>query len=133
MPIIDQDLVDKIRDFFDDREDIQKTNNARSHQEHYFEDWEERIDWNENPEDLGNNITYAIYGPDESEYDPWDDDESTEDFLIDLPEFNHLPGIMKLLLIVIFIVMQLDSRLDECRNVMRVKKMDYLRINIDTD
>ena len=90
--ITDQDLVDKIRDFFDDREDIQKTNNARSHQEHYFEDWEERIDWNENPEDLGNNITYAIYGPDESEYDPWDDDESTEDFNrfgIQSPTWDH--------------------------------------------
>lgn len=78
--VTDQDLVDKIKDFFDDREDIQKTSNMRNHQADYFEDWEERIDWNENPEDLGNNITYAIYGPDESEYDPYDDDETTEDF-----------------------------------------------------
>ena len=47
--ITDQDLVDKIKDFFDDREDIQKTNNdrTRSSQEAYFDDWEERIDWNE--------------------------------------------------------------------------------------
>lgn len=91
--ITDQDLVDKIKDFFDDREDIQKTNNnMRSHQEHYFEDWEERIDWNENPEDLSNNITYAIYGPDESEYDPYDDDETTEDFNrfgIQSPTWDH--------------------------------------------
>ena len=90
--VTDQDLVDKIKDFFDDREDIQKTSNMRNHQEHYFEDWEERIDWNENPEDLGNNITYAIYGPDESEYDPYDDDETTEDFNrfgIQSPTWDH--------------------------------------------
>ena len=90
--VTDQDLVDKIKDFFDDREDIQKTSNMRNHQADYFEDWEERIDWNENPEDLGNNITYAIYGPDESEYDPYDDDETTEDFNrfgIQSPTWDH--------------------------------------------
>jgi len=90
--VTDQDLVDKIKDFFDDREDIQKTSNMRNHQADYFEDWEERINWSNDPEELGNNITYAIYGPDETEYDPYDDDETTEDFNrfgIQSPTWDH--------------------------------------------
>ena len=92
--VFEEDLVDKIKDFFDDREDIQKTNNdrTRSSQEAYFDDWEERIDWNQNPEELGHNITYAIYGPDETEYDSYDDDETTEDFNrfgIQSPTWDH--------------------------------------------
>ena len=89
--VTDQDLVDKIKDFFDDREDIQKTSNMRNHQADYFEDWEERINWSNDPEELGNNITYAIYGPDETEYDPYDD-ETTEDFNrfgIQSPTWDH--------------------------------------------
>jgi hypothetical protein len=90
--VTDENLVEKIKDFFDDREDIQKTSNQKNHQANYFEDWEERINWNHYPEEIGNNITYAIYGPDESEYDPYDDDESTEDFNrfgIQSPTWDH--------------------------------------------
>lgn len=93
--ITDQDLVNKIKDFFDDREDIQKTSNMRNHQANYFEDWEERINWDNNPEDIGTSITYAIYGPDETEYNPFDyddDDEATEDFNrfgIESPAWDH--------------------------------------------
>ena len=89
--VFEEDLVDKIKDFFDDREDIQKTSNKRNHQEAYFEDWEERINWDNNPEDLGNNITYAIYGPDESEYDDLDDDapEDFNRFGINSPVFDY--------------------------------------------
>jgi len=94
--VFDQDLVDKIKDFFDDREDIKKTDNdrTRSRQEIYYEDWQERIDWTVDPEELGQNITYLIYGPDESEYDSFgdDDDDESKDFNrfgIQSPTWNH--------------------------------------------
>jgi hypothetical protein len=90
--VTDENLVEKIKDFFDDREDIQKTSDRKNYQEIYFEDWQDRIDWNNYPEEIDNNITYAIYGPDETEYDPYDDDESTEDFNrfgIQSPTWDH--------------------------------------------
>jgi hypothetical protein len=90
--VTDENLVEKIKDFFDDREDIQKTSNMRNYQADYFKDWEERIEWSNDPEELDNNITYAIYGPDETEYDPYDDDETTEDFNrfgIQSPTWDH--------------------------------------------
>ena len=90
--VTDENLVEKIKDFFDDREDIQKTSDRKNYQEIYFEDWEERINWTHYPEEIENNIIYAIYGPDETEYDPYDDDESTEDFNrfgIQSPTWDH--------------------------------------------
>jgi hypothetical protein len=94
--VFDQDLVDKIKDFFDDREDIKKTNNdrTRSRQEIYYEDWQDRVDFTDDPEELGQNITYLIYGPDESEYDSFgdDDDDDSQDFNrfgIQSPTWNH--------------------------------------------
>jgi hypothetical protein len=125
--VFEEDLVDKIKDFFDDREDIQKTSNMRNHQADYFEDWEERINWSNDPEELGNNITYAIYGPDETEYDPYDDDETTKDFNrfgIQSPTWDyknfaddnlynsHIPDLMK-------------NVIDEIRNGISLEKNRY--------
>jgi hypothetical protein len=89
--VFDQDLVDKIKDFFDDREDIQKTSDKRNHREVYFDDWQERTYWHYDPETIGYAITESIYGPHETEYDPYDD-ESTEDFNrfgIESPTWDH--------------------------------------------
>ena len=131
--VFEEDLVEKIRDFFDDREDISKTSNerTRSRQEAYFDDWEERIDWNSYPEDLGHNITYAIYGPDESEFDDFDDDDGKDfnRFGIQSPIWNHeafanrnldnahIPDLMKI-------------AVDEVKNAISPEKNRY---KIDSD
>jgi len=89
--INDEGLVEKIRDFFDDRDDIQKTSTGRSRIADYFDDWQERIYWHYDPETIGYAITESIYGPHETEYDPYDD-ESTEDFNrfgIESPTWDH--------------------------------------------
>jgi hypothetical protein len=89
--INDEGLVEKIRDFFDDRDDIQKTSTGRSRIADYFDDWQERTYWHYDPETIGYAITESIYGPHETEYDPYDD-ESTEDFNrfgIESPTWDH--------------------------------------------
>ena len=86
----DDDLVEKIKEFFDDREDIKKQSNINPVADH-FEDWQERIYWTYEPDQIGYAITESIYGPDESEYDAIDDDV-TEDFNrfgIISPVWNH--------------------------------------------
>jgi hypothetical protein len=83
--------VEKIRDFFDDRDDIQKTSTGKSRVADYFDDWQERTYWHYDPETIGYAITESIYGPHETEYDPYDD-ESTEDFNrfgIESPTWDH--------------------------------------------
>jgi len=89
--INDEGLVEKIRDFFDDRDDIQKTSTGRSRIADYFDDWQERTYWHYDPETIGYAITESIYGLHETEYDPYDD-ESTEDFNrfgIESPTWDH--------------------------------------------
>jgi len=89
--INDEGLVEKIRDFFDDRDDIQKTSTGRSRIADYFDDWQERTYWHYDPETIGYAITESIYGPHETEYDPYDD-EFTEDFNrfgIESPTWDH--------------------------------------------
>jgi hypothetical protein len=87
----EEGLVEKIRDFFDDRDDIQKTSTGKSRVADYFDDWQERTYWHYDPETIGYAITESIYGPHETEYDPYDD-ESTEDFNrfgIESPTWDH--------------------------------------------
>ena len=88
--INDEDLVEKIRDFFDDRDDIQKTSTGKSRVADYFDDWQERTYWHYDPETIGYAITESIYGPHETEYDP--EDDYTEDFNrfgIESPTWDH--------------------------------------------
>jgi len=89
--VTDENLVEKIKEFFESKDDIQKTSTGKSRVADYFEDWQERVDWTYDPEELGNTITYSIYGPDETEYDPYDD-EYTDDFNrfgIESPTWDH--------------------------------------------
>jgi len=86
----EEGLVEKIRDFFDDRDDIQKTSTGRNRIADYFDDWQERTYWHYDPETIGYAITESIYGPHETEYDP--DDDYTEDFNrfgIESPTWDH--------------------------------------------
>jgi hypothetical protein len=86
----EEGLVEKIRDFFDDRDDIQKTSTGRNRIADYFDDWQERTYWHYDPETIGYAITESIYGPHETEYDP--EDDYTEDFNrfgIESPTWDH--------------------------------------------
>jgi len=86
----EEGLVEKIRDFFDDRDDIQKTSTGRNRVADYFDDWQERTYWHYDPETIGYAITESIYGPHETEYDP--EDDYTEDFNrfgIESPTWDH--------------------------------------------
>jgi hypothetical protein len=87
----DETQVAKIKEFFESRDDIKKQSGGKNPAANYFENWEDRVYWSYNPEEIGYAITESIYGPDESEFDN-DDDDITEDFNrfgIESPSWDH--------------------------------------------
>jgi hypothetical protein len=89
--IDDETQVAKIKEFFENRDDIKKESGGQNPAANYFENWEDRVNWGHYPDEIGYAISESIYGPDESEYDDFDDDY-TEDFNrfgIESPSWDH--------------------------------------------
>jgi len=87
----DEIQISKIKDFFENRDDIKKESDGKNPAANYFKDWEDRVNWGHYPDEIGYAISESVYGPDESEYDDFDDDY-TEDFNrfgIESPSWDH--------------------------------------------
>jgi len=76
--ITEDDLVEKIKEFFESQDDIEKDIKRNPIVDH-LEDWEDGISWTYEPTEITYNIHRSTYGPEEYEVDDLDDD-APEDF-----------------------------------------------------
>lgn len=88
--ITEDDLVEKIKEFFESQDDIEK-DIRHNPIEHHFENWEDGIYWTYDPEEIDYNIHRSTYGPEEYEFDDLDDDlpEDFNRFGINSPVFDY--------------------------------------------